>query len=180
MSALKISASKRPNSVIIAEMFSICIVVRCSSDFFYPKPNRRVEMNKTLETIRGSWITRDREAAEANRNILRKSIDQIPAELSERFVSIVEWAHRMEVSSDMLLDVSVKYEEAQINEILFLEAQIKKLLQGIQQIKDIDSIKTLRQIARDTIDLIGDHKLKQEQARLAGELATRGRAISSN
>ena len=130
-------------------------------------------MNKTLETIRGSWITRDREAAEANRNILHNSIDQIPAELHEQFVSVLEWADRIEMSSDMFLDVSVKFEEAQLNEILFLEAQIKKLLQAIQQIKDIDSIKTLRQVARDTIDRIGDHKLKQEQKRLAEDLASR-------
>ena len=104
-------------------------------------------MNKTLETIRGSWITRDREAAETNRNNLHKSLDQFPAELREKFASVIEWADRIEMSSDMLLNVSVKFEEAQLNEILFLEAQIKKLLQGIQQIKDIDSIKTLRQIA---------------------------------
>jgi len=130
-------------------------------------------MHKTFETIRGSWITRDRETAEANRNILRNSIDQIPAQLSERFVSVIEWADCIEMSSDMLLDVSVKFEEAQLNEILFLEGQIKKLLQGVQQIKDIDSIKTLRQIARDTIDQISDHKLKQEQKRMAAELASR-------
>jgi hypothetical protein len=135
-------------------------------------------MNKSLETIRGSWATRDREAAEANRNILHKSLDQIPAELRERFVSVLEWADRIEVSSDMLLDISVKHEEAQTNEILFLEAQIKKLLQGIQQIKDIDSIKAVRVAARDAIDQIGDHKLKKEQVRLTGELATRGPAIS--
>jgi hypothetical protein len=100
-------------------------------------------MNKTLETVRGSWTTRDRETAEANRNILHNSIEQIPAELHEQFVSVLEWADRIEMSSDMLLEVSVKFEEAQLNEILFLEREVKKLLQGIQQIKDIDSIKTL-------------------------------------
>jgi len=41
-------------------------------------------MNKTLETIRGSWITRDRETAEANRDILQKSIDQVPADLRDK------------------------------------------------------------------------------------------------
>jgi hypothetical protein len=130
-------------------------------------------MNNALETIRGSWITRDRETAEVNRNILRNSIDQIPTDLHDSFVSVVEWAERIEVSSDMLMGASVKFEEAQLNEILFLEAQIKKLLQGIQQIKDIDSIKTLRQIARDSIDQIADHKLKQEQKRLEAELTSR-------
>lgn len=130
-------------------------------------------MNKTLETIRGSWAARDREAAEANRNILRDSIDQIPADLRDSFVSVVEWAESIEVSSDMLMDVSVKFEEAQLNEILFLEAQLKKLLQAIQQIKDIDSIKAVRVAARDAIDQIGDHKLKQEQKRLEAELTSR-------
>ena len=38
-------------------------------------------MNKTLETIRGSWITRDRETAETNRGVLHNSLDQIPASI---------------------------------------------------------------------------------------------------
>ena len=37
-------------------------------------------MNKTLETIRHSWLTRETETAEADRKILRNSIDQIPAD----------------------------------------------------------------------------------------------------
>lgn len=134
-------------------------------------------MNKTLEAVRGSWTTRDREAAEANRNILRDSLSQIPVDLRDSFVSVVKWAESIEVSSDMLLDVSIKFEESQLKEILFMEGEVTKLLQGIQQIKDIDSIKVLRQIARDTIDRISDHKLKKEQKRLAEELISRS-AIS--
>jgi len=57
-------------------------------------------MNKTLETIRGSWITRDRETAEANRNILRNSIDWIPADLREKFLNVPDWAERTEQWSD--------------------------------------------------------------------------------
>jgi hypothetical protein len=49
-------------------------------------------MNKTLETIRGSWLTRDRETAEAIRNSLRDSVDQIPVYLRENLLSVLDWA----------------------------------------------------------------------------------------
>jgi len=53
---------------------------------FYPNQILQgVEMNKSLETIRGSWLTRETETAEANREVLRNSIDQIPANLREKF-----------------------------------------------------------------------------------------------
>jgi len=48
-------------------------------------------MNNTLESIRGSWIARDRETAEANRSTLRNSIDQVPANLREKLLSVVKW-----------------------------------------------------------------------------------------
>ena len=126
-------------------------------------------MNKTLETIRGSWITRDRETAEANRVVLHNSLDQIPANLRETFLSVLEWADSIETSSDVLLDVSIKYEEQKINEIIFLDAQIKTLIEAIRQTKDIDSIRQLRTVARDTIERMRDRK----NQRLANELAGR-------
>ncbi len=136
-------------------------------------------MNKALETIQGSWITRDREAAEANRVILHDSLDQIPTNLRETFLSVLEWADRIDASSDILLDVSVKCEERQINEIIFLEGQIKTLIEAIRQTKDIDSIRELRTTARETIDRIRDHKLREEQPRLAAELVSRNPPATS-
>jgi len=109
-------------------------------------------MNKTLETIRGSWITRDREAAEANRNILHNSIDQIPVDLHERFHSIVDWADRIEASSDVILDVAVKDWDRLTREIIFLEAQIKTLIEAIRVTKDVDSKRSLRAVTRETIE----------------------------
>ena len=53
-------------------------------------------MNKTLETIRGSWITRDREIAEANREYLHTAADQIHTDLREKFLSVLEWSERTE------------------------------------------------------------------------------------
>ena len=135
-------------------------------------------MNKTLETIRGSWITRDRETTEANRVILHNSIDQIPASVREKILPVLEWSDRIEASSDILLDVSVKYEEQKINEIIFLDAQIKGLIDAIRQTKDIDSIRQLRTVARQTVERMRDHKNQEERERLADELASHNPSTS--
>ena len=81
-------------------------------------------MNNTLESIRGSWIARDRETAEANRSTLRNSIDQVPANLSEKLLSVVEWAEHTEQFSDVILDASAEDSVRHVDEIMFLEAQI--------------------------------------------------------
>jgi hypothetical protein len=129
-------------------------------------------MNKALETIRGFWITRDREAAETNRAILRDSIDQIPSELREKFFSIVDWADRIEASSDVILDGAVKDCDRQTSEIIFLEAQIKGLIEAIRLTKDVDSIQALRVITRETIGRIQERKHQEELKRLQQEGAT--------
>jgi len=136
-------------------------------------------MNKALETIRGSWITRDRETAEANRVLLHNSLDQIPDGVREKLLPVLKWADGIEALSDILLDVSVKYEERQINEIVFLEAQIKTLIEAIRQTKDIDSIRQLRTVARETIERMRDRKYQEERERLADELAGRNPALVS-
>ena len=128
-------------------------------------------MNKTLETIRGSWITRDREAAEANRNILRNSIGQIPVDLHEKILSIVDWADRIETSSDVILDGAVKDGDRLTSEIIFLETQIKTLIEAIRVTKDVDSIRSLRAITRETIERIEERKRQEELKRLQEEQA---------
>jgi hypothetical protein len=45
-------------------------------------------MNKTFEAIRGSWITRDSEAAEANRDVQHKSLDEIPNDICRPMYSV--------------------------------------------------------------------------------------------
>ena len=58
-------------------------------------------------------------------------------------------------------------------EILFLEKEMKTMIEAIRQMKDVDSIPGLRTVAKESIDRIGDHKLQEEQTRLATELAAR-------
>ena len=43
-----------------------------------------------------------REIAEANREYLRFAAEQIPAELREKFLSVVDWADRIEASGDVI------------------------------------------------------------------------------
>jgi hypothetical protein len=122
-------------------------------------------MNKTLETIRGSWITRDRETAKANRSTLRNSIDQIPADLREKLLSVVEWGERIEQFSDVILDGSAKDSVRRVDEIMFLEAQIMVLIQAIRVTKDVDSIRALRVTARETIERAQERKASVETTR---------------
>ena len=97
-------------------------------------------MNKTLETIRGSWITRDREAAETNRVILHNSIDHIPVDLREKFLSVLAWAENAVSWNDIIIDGACRDSDRHLNEIMFLEGQIKTLIEAIRQTKDVDSI----------------------------------------
>jgi hypothetical protein len=123
-------------------------------------------MNKTLETIRGSWITRDCEAAETTRAILRDSINEIPADLHENFLSVLDWAERIEQWSDIIIDGACKDSDQHINEIMFLEVQIKALIQAIRVTKDVESIRGLRAITRETIERMEERKRQEELKRL--------------
>ena len=128
-------------------------------------------MNKILETIRGSWITRDRETAEANRGILRNSIDQLPADLREKFLSIVEWADRIELWNDIIVDGSAKDSDRRLNEIIFLESQMKILIQAIRVTKDAESIRQLRATTGETIERMEERKREEDLKRLQEESA---------
>jgi len=92
-----------------------------------PILSKGVEMNKTLETIRGSWITRDREAAEANRDILHNSLEKIPTGLRDKFLSILDWAERTEQWSDIIIDGACRDSDRRLDEIIIVEAQMKGL-----------------------------------------------------
>jgi hypothetical protein len=123
-------------------------------------------MNKTLETIRGSWVTRDREAAITNRAILRNSTDQIPVDLRDKFLSVLDWAERTEQFSDLVLDEACNESYWRLNEIVFLEKQIKILIQAIRETKDVDSIRQLRATTRETIERIEERKREEKSNRL--------------
>src|SRR5229473_8296164 len=128
-------------------------------------------MNKILETIRGSWITRDREIAEANREYLRTVLDQIPGDLREKFLNVLDWSERTEQWSDIIIDGACKDSDRRLNEIIFLEAQIKILIQVIRVTKDVESIRALRATARETIERMEERKRQEELERLHEEKA---------
>jgi hypothetical protein len=128
-------------------------------------------MNKILETIRGSWIPRDHEIAEANREYLCTVLDQIPADLREKFLNVLDWAQRTEKWSDIIIDGACKDSDRRTNEIIFLETQIKILVQAIRVTKDVESIRTLRATTRETIERMEERKREEEQKRLQEESA---------
>src|SRR5882762_1324968 len=123
-------------------------------------------MNKVLETIRGSWITRDHEIAEANREYLRTVTDQIPADLREKLLNVLDWSERTERWSDIIIDGACKDSDRRLHEIIFLEAQIKVLIQAVRVTKDVDSIRTLRATTRETIERMEERKRQEELKRL--------------
>jgi hypothetical protein len=131
-------------------------------------------MNKTLESIRGSWITRDRETAETNRTILRDSIDQIPADLREKVLNVLDWAERTEQFSALVLDEASDDAYRHLNEIRFLQTQIKILIQAIRETKDVNSIQQLQTITKETIQGIKEHKREEELKRLQEQAASPG------
>src|SRR5882762_3121077 len=136
-------------------------------------------MNKTLETIRHSWLTRETETAKADRAILRNSIDQIPADLREKFLSVVDWASRIEASANVILDGAVKDWDRLKSENNFLEAQIKILIQAIRVTKDVDSIRALRAVTRETIKRMEERKHQEELKRLQEEASSVNGQVSS-
>ena len=123
-------------------------------------------MSKTLETLRGSWITRDRETTEADRAVLRNSVNQIPPDLREKFLNVLDWSERTEQWSDIIIDGACKDSDRRLNEIIFWEAQIKILIQAIRVTKDVDSIRALRTVTRETIERMEERKLQEELKQL--------------
>src|SRR5207249_1978706 len=90
-----------------------------------------------------------RENAEANRNSLRNALDQIPADLREKFLPVIEWAKRIAQRSDIIIDGAAKDSDRRMNEIIFLESQIKGLIQVSRATKNLDSIRSLQDARND-------------------------------
>jgi len=65
-------------------------------------------MNKFFEPLRGSWITREREKAEDNRNYIRGAAENIPTEVRERMLLIVDRAESTEKFCDLVIEVTGK------------------------------------------------------------------------
>jgi hypothetical protein len=163
-------SEKQPNNSMLAEILK-SVRGRMFSHSFYPNHSARVEMNKVLETIRGSWITRDHEIAGANREYLRTVLDQIPADLREKFLNVLDWAERTERWSDIIIHGACKDSDLRMNEIIFLESQMKIVIQAIRVTKDVDSIRALRATTRETIERMEERKREEDQKRLQEESA---------
>jgi hypothetical protein len=123
-------------------------------------------MNETFEPLRGTWIAHDMEVAEGQRNYIRKFADQIPIEIRDNLLAIVNYAETTEQCCDQWNDACIKAAVQQTHENMFLEEQLKGLLKVIGAAKDADSIRRLLQEARDVIERIREFKYKQEQERL--------------
>ena len=70
------------------------------------------------------------------------------------------------------MDFSAKDAERHVQEIIFLESQIKGLLQAIRATKEADGIPALRATAKETIERIQERKRPEELRRLAATTRT--------
>lgn len=116
-----------------------------------------------------TWVQFFHDQAVDSREYVKKVADQIPVEIRDALLSIVKWAEEMERSCDMWCDIIHKqsYEELRTN--MFLEEQIKTLFAAIRATKHQDSIRTLRDAARDSSNRIRAWKFEAEQKRLQQE-----------
>jgi hypothetical protein len=84
-------------------------------------------------------------------------------------LSIVKWAEETERSCDMWCDINHKQHHEEIRTNMFLEEQIKALFAAIRATKHADSIRALREAARDSGNRIREWKYEAEQKRLQAE-----------
>jgi len=66
----------------------------------------------------------------------------------------------------MIIDGAAKDSDRYMNEIIFLVTQIKGLIQAIRMTKDVDSMRVLRTVTRETIERMEERKHQQELNRL--------------
>lgn len=109
-------------------------------------------------------MTSDRDE---DRTILRNSIEQIPADLRTKLLCVLEEAGQTDQSFNVFMEFSARDAERHVQEIIFLETQIKTLLQAIRATKDVDSMAVPRTTAKETIERIQDRKRQEELRRLA-------------
>lgn len=94
-----------------------------------PNSNPSVEMR---EELRGTWLARDRERAEANRIYVRANADKIPADVRDQVLAAIEFAEHTEQWDDVLVDGWTKDTQRHIGEINSLKAEIKGLIGAIR------------------------------------------------
>lgn len=109
---------------------------------------------------------------QADRTILRDSIDQIPLGLRTKLLAVLEETEETQQSFSVFMEFSAKDAERHVQEVMFLEGQIKTLLQTIRATKDADSITALRVTAKETIERIQERKRQEELKRLTAKPAS--------
>jgi hypothetical protein len=117
-----------------------------------------------------SWVQYFHDQAVDSREYVNSVADQIPAEMRDALLSIVKWAEAMERSCDLWCSIVYKQTEKEIETNMFLEEQIKELFAAIRATKHADSIRALREAARDSGNRIRAWKFEAEQKRLQQEL----------
>ena len=81
--------------------------------------------------------------------------------------------------SHFIIDGACKDSERRMNEIIFWEAQIKILIQAIRVTKDVDSIRSLRAVTRETIERMEERKHQEELKRLQEKASSVNGQVSS-
>jgi hypothetical protein len=116
-----------------------------------------------------SWVQYFHDQAVDSREYVKKVADQIPVEIRDALLSIVKWAEETERSCDSLCDSFFKRDSDEIRLNMFLEEQIKELFAAIRATKHADSIRALREAARDSGNRIRAWKYEAERKRLQEE-----------
>ncbi|MGB2645493.1 MAG: hypothetical protein WA817_09865 [Candidatus Acidiferrum sp.] len=116
-----------------------------------------------FEPRKVSWVQYFHDQAVDSRQYVKKVSDQIPVEIRDALLSIVKWAEETEQACDSLCDSFFKHNQEEIRLNMFLEEQIKELFAAIRATKHADSIRALREAARDSGNRIRAWKYEAEQ-----------------
>jgi hypothetical protein len=119
-------------------------------------------MNSLLETVRGSWLARDRETAEASRKYLRQVQDEIPADIWRHLECVVAWADKTEAWDDIILDVSIKQSVKQLQDQVFLEDRLRDLVRAVRSTWDSEALRLLHADTNKIVEQIQQRKFKEE------------------
>lgn len=113
-----------------------------------------------------TWVQFFHDQAADSREYIKKASDQIPVEIRDALLSIVQWAEAMEQFCDQWCDIVYKQTDEETHLNMFLEEEIKTLFAVIRATKHQDSIRALREAARDSGNRIRAWKFEAEQTRL--------------
>jgi|HubBroStandDraft_1064217.scaffolds.fasta_scaffold64254_2 hypothetical protein len=97
-----------------------------------------------------SWVQFFHDQAVDSLEYVKKAADQIPEGIRDSLLSIVTWTEQMEHHCDSWCDAVYKQNAEEIRLNIILEEEIKTLFAAIRATKHQDSIRALREAARDS------------------------------